>query len=634
LFALLLVAVVLLQVNDSFLNPKFYGETLQDADIYNFVLNDLARSALDEARLIKPEAINASLDENPLVTSGLTTDEIVSALNRALPPEWVQDVVEQLLDEPGDYITGERDDFSVNLQAGDQVVTVVEEFKAITRNADAYNLVFEQVVTPAIEEALETDLPFGVNVTADRVIEAVRRVIPPEWVQLNVEAALDEVTPYVVGEKDSFNVHIEFNDKIDIALEEIKSILSESDAYDLVYEEIVEPIISDNLGPTVDLPFGIMISRVDINEAMREVAPPQWVQEQAVLIVEAAGKYFTKETDSLRIEIDLRDNKADAGVILVELARKKFNSVVDQLPPCSFEQLGSLVTDGLGVLPECMPVGGTPIGDQLRRTVSDTVDALESQVHEAVDTLVLAQIPDTLTYTEVDLRAELASSGASENDNLLDDIRRIIEEGWSYTDQDLRADLLEFDSQDSVDLLDDIRSFLSDGRVITEQDLRKWVGEIDDQAVSYMDDGRTWFKRGRTLRFLVFLPVVVLLIIIAFLGGRNWTGRAAWAAGFLVISAAAIWILFGPVYSGLSGEAIDKARVEAIDRLVLQDDFYNTQVLLINKAIDTGVIIADGFASGVASKALIALIIGLIVLGAAVLGSRFMGDPVSRILDH
>jgi hypothetical protein len=281
-----------------------------------------------------------------------------------------------------------------------------------------------------------------------------------------------------------------------------------------------------------------------------------------------------------------------------------------------------------------MPVGGTPIGDQLRRTVSDTVDALESQVHEAVDTLVLAQIPDTLTYTEVDLRAELASSGASENDNLLDDIRRIIEEGWSYTDQDLRADLLEFDSQDSVDLLDDIRSFLSDGRVITEQDLRKWVGEIDDQAVSYMDDGRTWFKRGRTLRFLVFLPVVVLLIIIAFLGGRNWTGRAAWAAGFLVISAAAIWILFGPVYSGLSGEAIDKARVEAIDRLVLQDDFYNTQVLLINKAIDTGVIIADGFASGVASKALIALIIGLIVLGAAVLGSRFMGDPVSRILDH
>ncbi|HBJ30082.1 MAG TPA: hypothetical protein DDY93_01770, partial [Dehalococcoidia bacterium] len=108
LFASLLVAVVLLEVNDSFLNPQFYSDTLRDADIYNFALNDLPRSALDEARLIAPQDIDPSLDENPLVSSGLTTGDLVAALNRALPPEWVQSVVEQVLDEPGDYITGER----------------------------------------------------------------------------------------------------------------------------------------------------------------------------------------------------------------------------------------------------------------------------------------------------------------------------------------------------------------------------------------------------------------------------------------------------------------------------------------------------------------------------------------------
>lgn len=624
MLSILLLAVVLLEVNDSFLNPNFYRGTLRDADIYNFVLNDLARSALDEARLIPPEDIDPSLDENPLVTSGLTTDDLVSALNRALPPQWVQDVVEQVLDQPGDYFTGERDDFTITFQAGDRVVTVVEEFKTLTRKADAYNLLFEQVVIPAIEDALETDLPFGINVTADRVVEAVRRVIPPDWVQVNVESALDEVTPYVVGDTDSFNIHIEFSDNVDIALEEIKSILSESDVYDLVYEEVIEPIISDNLGPAVQLPFDISISRVEINDAMRTVAPVEWVQEQAELIVDAAGQYFTQESDTLRIEIDLRDNKAKARTVLVQLARQKVDEIVDQLPDCSFEQLGALVALGPSRLPECMPAGGTIAGDQLRRAVSDIVESLEAQVEEAVDTLVLAQIPDTLAYTDQDLRAELVSSGASENNDLLDEIRRVIKDGWSYTDADLRADLLEFESQDSVDLLDDIRSFLADGWVYTERDLREEISNADLDAVSYLDDGRKWFKRVRTWRFLVYLPVIMLMVIIAFLGGRNWAGRVAWAAGYLTISAAAIFVLFGPVYSVFSGDAIDSLRTEALEEISLIDHFANTQTMLINKAIDTGVFIVDEFVAGVASKAIIVFIIGLIILSTALLWPRLM----------
>ena len=629
LLALLLAAVVLLEVNDSFLNPKFYKDTLRDADIYNFALNDLARSALDEARLIAPEDIDPSLDENPLVTSGLTTDDLVSALNRALPPEWIQSVVEQVLDEPGEYFTGERDDFSVTIQAGERVVTVVEEFKALTRKADAYNLLFEQVVIPTIEDAMETELPFGINVTAERAVEALRRVVPPVWVQANVESALNAVTPYIVGDTDTFEVRLELSDRVDIALEEIKSILRESDAYDLVYDEVVDPIIRDNLGPNVALPFGISISRTEITEIMREVAPADWVQAQAELIVDAAGRYITQESDTLDIKIDLRDNKADARIVLVEIARQKFEAIVDGLPPCSNDQLRSLVTGGLTALPECMPAGDTVVGDRLRRVVFETVDALEEQVEEAVDMIVLSQIPDTLIYTERDLKSELISSGASENNELLDDIRRIIKDGWSYTDADLRADILEFDNQDSVDLLDDIRSFLADGWVFTDQDLREELSDANPDAVSYIDDGRMWFKRARDWRFLVYLPVIILMVIIAFLGGRNWASRVAWAAGYLVISAAAIWVLFGPVYSVFSGDGIDELRIEALDGISLTDDFVNTQTLLINKAIDTGVFIVDGFAGGVASKAIIVLVIGLAILAAAILWPRVMGAAPS-----
>ena len=89
-FLLLLATLVLLQVNDTFLNPDYYPEELRKASIYEFVLVDLLTSALDEARALDAGKVSEELDENPLVTSGLSTEEIVSSVNRAIPPEWVQ----------------------------------------------------------------------------------------------------------------------------------------------------------------------------------------------------------------------------------------------------------------------------------------------------------------------------------------------------------------------------------------------------------------------------------------------------------------------------------------------------------------------------------------------------------------
>ena len=223
----------------------------------------------------------------------------------------------------------------------------------------------------------------------------------------------------------------------------------------------------------------------------------------------------------------------------------------------------------------------------------------------------------------------MAASGASDNADLLDDVRRIIGEGWTYTDQDLRADLLGVDSQDSVDLLDDVRSFLSDGWVFTEQDLREQIGGADPDVLVKMDDGRRILKQVRTWRFLVYLPVLILVVIIAFLGGRTWWGRVAWAAAYLTISAAAIWITFGPVYSALSGEVIDTVRQEAIDSIEPNHDFANTQALIIDKAIDTGAFIIDGFAAGVATNAIIVVVIGMLILSAAIVWPRLSEYLVS-----
>ena len=200
LFVLVFFAVFALEISGTFLNPSYYPKELKKANVYEFVLADLATSALDEARELNQEDLHEELEQNPLVTLGLSTEDIVSSLNRSIPPEWVQEIVEQVFDELGRYIAARHHEFEVTIQAGERVVTMVDEAKFLLRKADAYNILFEELLSPAARDAVEERLPLGLNVTGDRLVTSARRVIPPEWVQENVEAALDGITPYVVGD--------------------------------------------------------------------------------------------------------------------------------------------------------------------------------------------------------------------------------------------------------------------------------------------------------------------------------------------------------------------------------------------------------------------------------------------------
>ena len=64
------------------------------------------------------DRFSSDIDENPLVTSGLSSERIVEAINRAVQPEYVQGLVEQSFDQFGRYLTGERDEFVFTLMAG------------------------------------------------------------------------------------------------------------------------------------------------------------------------------------------------------------------------------------------------------------------------------------------------------------------------------------------------------------------------------------------------------------------------------------------------------------------------------------------------------------------------------------
>ena len=91
-------ALVILRLGSTFQNPDFYKAHLADADVYNFVMVEVSTSGIDELRGKPADFYSDTLKENPLDAVGLSTADMVSSLNRALPPAWVQEQAELTID--------------------------------------------------------------------------------------------------------------------------------------------------------------------------------------------------------------------------------------------------------------------------------------------------------------------------------------------------------------------------------------------------------------------------------------------------------------------------------------------------------------------------------------------------------
>jgi hypothetical protein len=270
------------------------------------------------------------------------------------------------------------------------------------------------------------------------------------------------------------------------------------------------------------------------------------------------------------------------------------------------------VSGGTVRLPDCIPS---------ELPVEQVINLLSGPITREVDRAFLNLIPDSLTFTQVDLREALVQSGSEESLDLLDDVRRVIRDGWTYTDKDLREDLQETffvgEGDDAVKAFDNARKFLSEGWTYTQDDLREDLAESGDgSALATLDRARNAFKLLRRLNPLIFLAATLALAAIGFLGGRTWPSRVAWAAAFLVGTSAIIIVLFGMVYGRIVEPMVLDARLEALADIGRDGgQFEETKQLVVGKVFEIAQQVVGGFGSGVAAKAGITFVLGLIALG-------------------
>ncbi|MEE9247965.1 MAG: hypothetical protein V3U79_04625, partial [Dehalococcoidia bacterium] len=142
-----LTGMVVQRINGTLLDADFYAKHLRKADVYTFVLNDLLTSGIDEARA---KDTPGGFNENPLDGLNLSTQKLVDSANRAIPPEWLQEQVEQILDQVFGYFTGGRDNFQITIEAKDRATELVEVTKDLFIESDTYNVFLDEVVTPEV----------------------------------------------------------------------------------------------------------------------------------------------------------------------------------------------------------------------------------------------------------------------------------------------------------------------------------------------------------------------------------------------------------------------------------------------------------------------------------------------------
>ena len=610
-FVALATTLVIHAANSTVARPGFLADQLEEADAYAFVIDDLTPALLEDAWRLDADAFGWEFEENPLVASGLTPGQVAAAVRRALPPEDLEMLLAPAVEQVGAHVVGERDEATIRVDAAAHLDALVTELNGLMLESGGYARLIEREFTPIFAEWVDEGLPPsgddsrwvgflrgpGDN-AGGSLVRVFTRVVTPGWIAVQAERAGDELIAYGAGRSEGFEVRITLDEaQTEEAAAEIEAVIREADAFDVAYETVVEPVAEERLAEAVELPYGIVLDRPQVLDALRDAVSADWLDEQAAVLAADVATYVTGQTDAFVTEFDIAPARDRAARSLTEAASDALRDRLSILPRCTTAAQTAAAREALRTeLPACLPRG--VVVDDIVRSASPVMAA-------AIRESVLAPVPDSVSYSEQDLRLDLEEDGGPDALVALDDVRSVFSHSWTYTDADLRDDLAE--EGDALDLIDDLRAVLSTG-----YDL-----EAPDGAVEAAEAGaRVW---------LPGLVSAILLAAVAFLGGTSWRGRLAWAAATLLVAAAVIAIVSGPVYQSVSGTVFDEIRAELAtepdDRLAVTSD------LLVDKLLEVVERAADEFAAPIARISLILAVGGAIAVVAAFFWGRLSPAP-------
>ena len=594
-----LLVMVAFRVNATIGNPDFYTEQLQQADVYHFVYDDVLPAALEESG-IGEDAGGVGVILSPL------QPHLVDVVRQTLPAEWLQAQVEHVINEVVPYVWGETDTFRIDIQLKDRVVAGAGAIKNVLHREDIFPVMYEQLIQLVNSEVTSSEdgMLAMLAISEEEMGIMLRQVLPEDWLLEQIDRAVDEAVPYLTKEQAHFTLEIDITRPLDELEEVLVDFLSRKETYDSLFTEILAPALQQNLGEVIELPLGMELTDDEIIATAKDMLSLEWYRTLVNDLVAQIFAYLRGPQDELELTISLADRKPEIAGALGRLADEKMESAFDSLPVCTGAHLLEFLSDPSLENILCRPAD---------MSYQEFKELVGIDVGSLVQPLIELGLPDEWILTEADISQLL---GGEEEDNILRQVRELVQEGLTFTEEDLS----EIIGTDTV-ALEDVRQWIGDGLTFTEQDLRGLMGDSAGEPVATFEEVRSGL--GTAKKWINFIWIVPFLLLIAMgtLGGRQWSSKLIWAAALLAVMSVIAFISFGPVFSATAQPVIDQtlmglSQVEGITPSIAEKG-----AVLAHNAIDS-------FVSGLRNQSLGILIASVLLIGAGVVWHNW--DKIRR----
>ena len=517
--ALFVFALLVSRVVNTAGDPGEVAGLIEEADLYDFVYDRLLDAALSDVTT-RGLSVETGLDGSKTIQfddPAQAQAAIKSFIETVFPREYVQLKVEEALQGVIPYASGRSDGFEIDLETEQRIDALPEAVRTAARRIGLGDIVLTGLVVPTVRDLSGsiTNEALGIELTPGEAEDAALRILPPEWIETRVFSFADQAAPYFAGTEDNLDIVITFTDRVPVTGQVLKDKLNDEDTLvRLVFDQVVDPLVGQFAEDSATLVFGIEITKADIQEAVEIVAPAAWVREQGDGIIDAFVAWLVGATETLEYTFDLSERKTDATVQLEELAFRKLDERVTATPVCqSPAQTVGALNDALqGVFPSCLTANASELLNVMRPLVSG-----------AIVNLISNSLPDQITYSERDFRAQLGPGSL----DTLDSLRDLVINGFTFTDDDL-VEMIAGDNADAQALAD-ARENLDIARAGFVFNETEFTDRMDADQLTEFNSVRDRISLGWTFRWFIFAPAVLLLIGVSIIGGRGWQGRLKWA---------------------------------------------------------------------------------------------------------
>jgi len=421
-------------------------------------------------------------------------------------------------------------------------------YKDQMRKADVYNFIYDEALPAALDEIDEDDdpdNPIEIPPIKDDVIAAVRKILPPEWLQEQFEMVVDLAIPYFVNNEDEFSFTLVLRDRVEAAAEVLIEDIVEGDAFDSVYDDGMSYLAGELYANLDELPYSLTLSEERIESSLKLAVSKEWMSSVAVDMIDEITPYLTRSSEHFSVTVQLRDRVDAAADVIVDVfsGQETYDYLLDEMITPTIEvSLGLFVDLPFGItlsrdeissaIQDVLPLSW--IQERLEEVVYDTAtyvkgesDSIEVSIdladRKAIALDVLTELADTkleslflslqacsleeflqvITTLPVNTLPGCRPAGMSYqtakgylNIDIAGTIDQIIlneiPDQWIYTDDDLRHSL----GEDNEDFLDDVREWVSDGWAFTDVDI---TDELDSDDEESLEDVREWIAGGYTV---------------------------------------------------------------------------------------------------------------------------------------